>query len=499
MKEVHKKYLETEHKIINLMLRFPDVIAEMISEGINPDFFDQSHRPLVQAIYHTYGVSDGKRILTDKHYRSLLLERGGRGDITIAMQVYHDCMYGVHHSNSKDDFDLLRGRLVDSFVHRKTVTALQRFQDSIKNMGYVKATRQYAAELSAAVNLTDIHQHRFLNIDELKDEYLKRLKVKQQEKEENLVCNMTELDKSMNVGFKAGHTTLIVAATGGHKTNMLLNISLRLFKQGANILFLPLEMDWEDFLNRVVSNLTGISYNRILNPPQLTTAEIEKISAIDIWIKKNNRFALLDVDERVSVDILRQELEKRANYFMPRVVVVDYLGLLKASSRFGERHDLALGELTKSLKYLGKRYGFHVITAAQLGRPDIKRLREQGPEARLDSTAVKGSHEISSDVEFIFALTTVPDESDRLKLHVIKSRYGPSGHTMDLHLQANVCRINSTETGTSDDLKSDVLGDDEWQITMNKPAEEIAKEYEELKKKKSVVFQAMDPDLLDTI
>ena len=113
-----KGYLDIERKMINLMLRHREVIGEMVSENINPDFFDYRHQPLVQAIYYTHGISDGKRLLTDTHYRNLLVEQGGKGDITIAMQVYHECLYGVHHSNSKNDLDLLKKQLVDSYVHR---------------------------------------------------------------------------------------------------------------------------------------------------------------------------------------------------------------------------------------------------------------------------------------------------------------------------------------------------------------------------------------------
>ena len=96
------------------------------------------------------------------------------------------------------------------------------------------------------------------------------------------------------------------------------------------------------------------------------------------------------------------------------------------------------------LKFMGKKFGFHVITAAQMGRADIRRLREEGTDATFDSTAVKDSQEVASHAEFIFALTKIPDESDRLRLHVVKSRYGGDGFTETLGLIADRCRIMST-------------------------------------------------------
>ena len=48
-----KAYLDIERKIINLMLRYTDVIAELVENNINPDYFSERHQSLVQAIFYT--------------------------------------------------------------------------------------------------------------------------------------------------------------------------------------------------------------------------------------------------------------------------------------------------------------------------------------------------------------------------------------------------------------------------------------------------------------
>lgn len=489
-----KAYLDIERKVINLMLRHSEIVGEMVSGNINPDFFDDRHQPLVQAIYYTNGISDGKRLLTDTHYRNLLIEQGGKGDITIAMQVYHECLYGVHHSNSKNDFDLLKRQLVDSYVHRRGIEYLDKFNNSVGKMGYVEATKQFVEDLSTVVNFTEAKKSMFMIVDELKDQYLTRIQEKKDDIEPKIECDIPEIDEAMSVGFKAGHTSLYVAATGCHKTNMMLSVALNIFKKGHNVLFLPLEMDWEDFVTRIIANVSEVTYQTLLNPKRLTEQDLKKIENAHAWISKTNKFALLDVDEQISIPVLQRELERRINYFMPKVVVVDYLGLLKTQSNFGQRHDLALGALTKDLKFLGKKYGFHIITAAQLGRADIRRLREEGVEATLDSTSVKGSQEVSSDVEFIFALTKPPDEDDRLKFHVIKSRYAAAGYTKDLRVEPHFCRIMSMEQSTpTPGQAGDAIGGDEWNLKLNEPVENIVQKLEE------VQFKGMDPDDLDDI
>ncbi len=142
-----KVYLEIEQKIINLMLRHSDIIEEMLDSRITPDFFDPRHRPLVQSIYHVHGVSSGKRVLTDDHYRSILIASGGKGDITIPMQVHHECMFGVHISNAKDDFDLLKKQFMESFVHRSGVAALATFNKNAVKLGQLAAMNIYSESL----------------------------------------------------------------------------------------------------------------------------------------------------------------------------------------------------------------------------------------------------------------------------------------------------------------------------------------------------------------
>ena len=437
---------ETEQHIINLMLRDTDIVGETIEKGILPEYFQDAHAPLVHAIHHVYHRSDGKRLLTEKHYKEILTQQeGSTGDITIALDMWAQCRVGVHHSNTKEDFDLLLSKVIDTYVHGRVVEAFNKFNTNIPSWGELGAAKELIKDLQLATGAGDAKRTGFVFLDEYRSKYLDLLETKIENPDDLVICDIPEIDDAMNNGFKPGQTTLFIGATGSNKTNIMLNVALRLYERGINVLFLSLEMATDEFVNRLVSNRAGIKYTRILNPGLLTKDERKKIADIKLWLATNGRFAVMDVDEQMSISVLRRELDKRKALFQPRVVFVDYLGLLKSEVSYANRHDLELGSLTKTLKYLGKRHGFHVVTAAQLGRADIKRLREEGSDAQLDSTAVKGSQEVAADVEFIFAITKVPDEDDRLKLHIVKSRYGPSGHTTELVLKEDMCLIYSNK------------------------------------------------------
>lgn len=265
-----------------------------------------------------------------------------------------------------------------------------------------------------------------------------------------------------------------------HNSNVMLNIALNLYeKYGHNILFVPIEMSWSDLTNRLMANLTNIPLKYIGEPSLLTDEQFEKIKEASLWMERSNKFAVLDVSEKTSVSVLRAEIEKRINFFKPKLVVIDYVALMSAEKNFYGRNDLEIGHILKSLRLMGKRYGFHIFSAAQIGRGTLTKLRQEGFDAsHIDSTALRGSHEYSADADTIFALLPVPDEEDKLKVYVVKARHGKKGITRELHLKADCCRISSTDPSNFDDSDNYL---DSLENDLNEPPEESMKQLENIK------------------
>lgn len=480
-----KQQLAVEKKIINLMLTHLDVVSDMVEMGISYIFFDAIHQPLVCAIYYEYSQSSGKRLLTADHYQAIIADQGKKSDIATSLNILYSCLYGE--IVSRDNLDLLKNQLVDSYVSKQNVVALKKFNDNVPAMGQLQATKELCDDLLSAVTLTEVKKSSFITLPQFKSDYLSHLKNLASDESDIIRCGLPEIDDSLILGFKPGHTTLFVGGPGSHKTNIMLNLAININKKCKKpVLFASLEMDRTDVTHRIVSNQTGVSFVKIANPKCLSQKEKEAIENADLW--SSTYFGILDVDERISVSLLRREIEKRVNTFMPKVVFVDYLSLMSSDVKHRDRNDLELGEITKSLKFLGKKYGFHIVTAAQMGRSDIRRIREQGSDATLDTTIVKGSQEISADCENIFALTSVQDEPHTLKIHVVKARYGPSSITKELHVDPGCCRITSKEIATALDGASD----DDWDKELNQTADEIIQEV--AVQNKQLEFASVDLD-----
>jgi len=487
--KVSDHQIDIERQIIHLMLKDRRAVDEIIDEGYGIDFFIQPHRFLVESIYHEYMDSGQTRLLNRESYKQKLLDNN-KGDLVECMQIYDKCYLQAF--AEMDDLGHLKKSFVEGFIGQRTIELLKKYNKETKKIGYLSAARSLVDHLQQLVSVTEIRQTVFAPIYDIKDEYLQRLKERKENKDAIVRCGIPEIDDAIEVGFGPQQMTLFVADVGGHKTNTMLNIAICLYLRGYNVLFIPLEMDRLMLMDRIIANIAEVNFHKLAHPELITEEEQKRITESTIWLKKDHQFCILDADERTSVSRLQIEIENRAKYFKPAVVIIDYIANLQPDVRFGSRNDLEIGEILKNLRFLGKKYGFHIISAAQMGRAAIKALRE-GKEGAVDSTAVHGSHQYSADSDTVFALMQNPNETDRLKLLTIKARYGPKGVSKELQVDAQYCRITSTEN-TMETAPTGIL---DLQEAINQPTSEIADSVAEKKNKLEFSTDFDDLDLGD--
>jgi len=357
--------------------------------------------------------------------------------------IYDQCSIGTH--ETPENFDLRMNQLFNIFLERKSPELITKFRKDAEQNDFYVASKNLSDELARVLRSSYSIKADFGTLDASKEWYLEEVERVRKNPDEIISCHIPEIDDVMNVGFKSQGLTLFVGDVASGKTTIMLNVALNIYDQhNTSVLFIPLEMGKKDIIDRIVSNRIGIPFTRLARPEMLTEEEMEKIKNAKIWESMKHKFAILDAADRMNISVLERELERRVFIFNPKVVVIDYIANLEPDkgSNFGARHDLTIGEILKNLRFMGKKYGFHVISAAQMGRAAITKLR-QDPNSTPDSTSIRGSHEYSADSDNVFAIVKVPGEEDHIKLHTIKARFGPSGQTQDLRVQPIYCRVSS--------------------------------------------------------
>lgn len=255
--------------------------------------------------------------------------------------------------------------------------------------------------------------------------FIENLKSIAKSPEKRIVCGIKEIDDCMVVGFRPGTLTLTVADVGGGKSTMMLNIAYNLYKKGYNVLFLPLEMPWEEIYKKFLSRETLIEFEKFARPELMTDRDWEVLEKKCKEIESlKQRLMWGDISSRPTVSEIKSAVESKLHYFKPDVVVIDYIANIKPDSRVDNW--LAIGDILKDLRAFGKQYGFAILSAAQMTRDGIKKLKNDKDQTKSPgSEDLRGSHEYSADADNIFAQSPCQEEPNRkMLLYCIKARYG---------------------------------------------------------------------------
>jgi len=133
---------------------------------------------------------------------------------------------------------------------------------------------------------------------------------------------------------------------------------------------------------------------------------------------------------KTTVSSIQRQIERNIEKFQPRLVVIDYVANLAPDRQRSERNDLEIGDMLKAMRQMGKTMNFAVVSAAQLGRDALKRIRKAGAskdKAAINSEDIRGSHEYAADADNIYAmLKHIPQPNHYLELFCVKSRNGPT-------------------------------------------------------------------------
>lgn len=293
------------------------------------------------------------------------------------------------------------------------------------------------------------------------------------EKYRGMRCGINAIDLK-TMGFRPGQLTVFVGYHGGYKTTTMLNVGYGLWENGCNVLYVSLEMEPQIVQTKLLCRGTKglISYSRVYNGGLIEPEDFDRLQNLaikmvnnalpsderdkakkeyeelnsrlqnktkdtaDIVIankffeemgKKKNKFVVATVgqSEKMKLSQLERWLYEQAAVFKPDVVILDYLDLLQPEVLNPNRLDVGFGDICKMARQMGKNMGFSAITAAQMKRGAVERLRKTGldaPEkAQFGTDDISGSGQIGADADNAFVLWR--KGQNEVQLFTIKSRY----------------------------------------------------------------------------
>ena len=205
----------------------------------------------------------------------------------------------------------------------------------------------------------------------------------------------TDLDRLIS-GFGMGELIVVGARPAMGKTTLLVNLVLKISLDHP-VLFFSYDLSESSFISRIISNISLIPSDRIINN-KLDATEKDILKNIEPSLNRHQVY----INETYSNSMVdfRLHCEKMISEKGVKVVFVDYIQMM-SSNKFGSRRELEISYISRELKRLAKELNICVVATSQLSRAVEQRGGDKKP--MLSDLRESGSIEQDADkVIFVY-------------------------------------------------------------------------------------------------
>ena len=248
---------------------------------------------------------------------------------------------------------------------------------------------------------------------------------------------------NMIISLGPGDLVLIGARPGMGKTTLCMNIAVNVAKQKMKtraasidgeqeedypeVAVFSLEMTPVQLAERLLASESFVD-NEKMRKGDLTDDDWRELSEAASRLARTN--ILIDDSTDVTVMAMRSKLRRLKNL---RMVIIDYLQLMKADNKKIDNRVLEIAEITRGLKIMAKDLGVPIILCSQLRREGAK----EGKKPNL--TDLRDSGAIEQDADIVMFLHregyNTPEKDDKnsssaivfTECIVAKNRHGATG------------------------------------------------------------------------
>lgn len=233
-------------------------------------------------------------------------------------------------------------------------------------------------------------------------------------------------------GLRPGELLLIGGESSSGKSMLLMNMAIQMwlqnnnvdmednFSPGQDVLYFSLEMPFKPCLNRVLSRLSTCP-SKLIRNAQLNSEEAVKLKkALKFITKYPNQFEIVDYPRGATMEDLEMIYEEVKAYYDPKVIVIDYLGLMDYEDK--DMDDwLKLGKISEKIHEFSRVHNLTVLSAVQLNRAKSKE-----PEDRIGMHRIGRSALIMQNANIAIQIETRQNEKNYPDMiyHLIKNRDG---------------------------------------------------------------------------
>lgn len=263
---------------------------------------------------------------------------------------------------------------------------------------------------------------------------------------------LAALDARLGGGLYPSTLNLIAARTSVGKTALALQIAVNVAVRAEErlpVLYVNLEMSNKGLARRVLSNLAGVNYGRIINGSAedtgLTPEDHAKIAAVlpslaAAPLRIVDCSSLTPAELRAMVKAYRREMGGKLG-----LVIVDHAGLMTPDTGVSHNRNADQGRISRALKTLAKAEEIPVLALVQINRAGDSGSDNTPP--RLTHLKDSGSLEEDADAVIVMHRDEIADRNTarvgEADLILRKARDGERDTVAVVSFQGHYQRIES--------------------------------------------------------
>lgn len=340
--------LEVEKTILGAMIIDSNSCIQVIEERVREeDFYYTYNKILFRAI---------KSIFKDKATIDLLLLIEELKDKDLLSKVN-----GVSYVTDVSSSVLTTANLI-SYIEILKEYSQKRKLIEVSNhirVNIGKGLEELQQEVTGLIAETIEDENNTETSDKQEEEYLYILEKRIKGEVNPIRTGLTGLDNKIS-GFSGGDLVTIFAFSGIGKTTLAAQIGLNSIRKNKKILFFSLEMTKEQVRDRLISNLTNISFQSIRSG-QLNDKELDTVIKASAYLSANNKLListedeLINITSKIQVEIMKHDID---------IIFIDYINLINITGNNKEEH-YKVAECTRLLKKLAIKINKPIVILAQ--------------------------------------------------------------------------------------------------------------------------------------
>ncbi len=238
---------------------------------------------------------------------------------------------------------------------------------------------------------------------------------------QKLSTGISELDASLSGGLDKGSLGFFLGPSGSGKSMSLAHVASESVSNGRSVAYATLELAEVHVHSRIMSNLTDICWEDIVNDPRAVTKAKDRLQVLE----EDGLLGFCTVryftpHATTMADIRQWVKEEEAAYGRTiDLVCIDYVALLSAPNKKAKHEELT--DIAEDLRSLAVDRKCWVWSAAQ-----VKASAHDHRNKKITSDQAAGSMGLSRTADLVITLNP-RDEGATLMFRIDKNRHGRGG------------------------------------------------------------------------